>query len=211
MNKVISIFFFFFFISSAGWAQKDKKEIKAVFENYKAALIKEDGDEAVKYLDSHTIKYYQNIADKARGADSVEVDALPVMDKIMVLSVRHRASKEEVLAFNGITMVSFAIKNGMVGKSTVSDNSLGEITINGNVATAQLIKNKEKSSILFKFYKENNEWKFDLSSFFPLAGIGFKKLVKDSGKPENEYLLMLLEFASKKKPSPAIWKPVAEF
>src|SRR5690606_16152787 len=111
-----------FAITTIGACTAQKKEEKLVnksFEGYKDAILNDRGEEAVKFVDSRTMNYYAHVLDKVKNADSVEVSALSLMDKLMVLSVRHRAKKEEILRFTGESLFVYAIKEGMVGKNSV--------------------------------------------------------------------------------------------
>ena len=60
----------------------------------------------------------------------------------------------------------------------------------------------------FEFHKENGTWKLDITSLFPLEIMVFDKLIEDSGKSENEFLLPLVEAATSKKITPEIWLPL---
>ena len=201
---------FLILLSLTLFAQKNEVQaVKASFENYKAAILNDRGEEAVQFVDSRTIKYYGDLLEHVKKADSTAVEGLSVMDKLMIFTIRHRAAKEEILSFDGKGLLVYAIKSGMVGKNSVVNSSIGDVTIEGSFAKGQFLSNGQKAPFSFHFYKEEESWKVDLTSIFPASTMVLKKIVEDSGQPENEFIFSLLEMVSGKKPGAEIWLPTA--
>lgn len=192
-------------------AQKnDKAAIQNCFDNYKKTILAEEGTEAVEYLSQRTVNYYADILKKSLGADSATVDKMNLMDKLMVFSLRHRAPKDSLLAFDGKSVIVYAIQKGMIGKSSVARNELGTIKIDKETAQAFIKSNGAETGMFFNFYKEKRNWKLDLTSFFPTANLVFQKLIRDDGRSENEYLFYLLEMITGEEVTENIWQPVVE-
>jgi hypothetical protein len=199
-----------FLLVSSISAYTQKSEVKAVtasFDNYKQAILNDKGEEAVQYVDSRTINYYGDVLEKVRSADSATVNRLDLLDKVMVFSVRHRATKEDILSFDGKGLLVYAIKSGMVGKNSVVNSSIGDVTVEGTFAKGQYVSNGQKAPFNFDFYKEDNAWKVDLTSIFPTTNIAFRKLVEESGQTENEFLFSILERLTGRRPGDEIWIP----
>jgi hypothetical protein len=207
MNRILSTLLLSVTIS--GFAQKaEEKLVKKAFDGYKTSILNDKGEEAVKYVDSRTIKYYGDILDLVKRADSTKIETLNILDKLMVFSIRHRASKEDILAFNGEKLLVHAIKSGMVGKNSVANNSIGDVTVDGSFAKGQLVVNKQAAPLYFNFYKEEQQWKIDLTALFPMSTNAFKKMADESGQPENEFLFTILESLTGRKPGKEIWQKV---
>jgi len=198
-------------VGQLAYGQKsEEKLVRKVFENYKTAILNDKGEEAVKFVDSRTIKYYSDMLELVKTADSTKIETLSILDKVMVFSVRHRTSKEDILSFDGKSLLIYAIKSGMVGKSSVANVSIGEVIINEDFAKGQFIVSGQKTPFYFHFYKEDEQWKIDLTSIFPVSAMVFKKMVDESGQDQNEYIFSLLEVITGKKPGSEIWKPTME-
>lgn len=203
------LLFVLIFITPVIYAQQQEEEaVRTAFDNYKSAILNDKGTEAVKYLDSRTMQYYGEMAELARSADSGSVNQLSSQDKFIVLSIRHRANREEVLNFTGESLLVYCLNNGMIGKSSVAKNSIGEVTINENFASGQFLSNGQKTPLSFHFYKENGSWKIDLTSIFAVADTAFEQMIAKSGMEENAFLLSLLEQLTRKKPGQEVWQPV---
>lgn len=188
--------------------KSEDKLVKKSFDNYKSAILNDNGEEAVKYVDNRTIKYYSDILELVKSADSSKIETLSILDKLMVFSIRHRTSKDDILSFEGKSLLVYAITSGMVGKNSVANASIGEVIIENDFAKGQFIANGQKAPFYFHFYKEEEQWKIDLTSIFPVSTMAFKKIVDESGENQNDYLFSLLEMITGKKPGIEIWQPI---
>lgn len=197
-----------FILNSCSAQKKEEKLVRKSFENYKSAILNDKGKEAVQYIDSRTLTYYSEILTKTKNADSIEVNNLGLMDKLMVFSIRHRATKSEILSFDAKGLLIYAIKEGMVGKNSVANNTVGDVEIDGDFAKGQFIANGQKTPFYFHFYKEEGIWKIDLTSVFTIGTAAYKKMQEDSGLNENDYLFSLLEMLIGRKPGSEIWKKI---
>ena len=181
--------------------------VKQAFNKYKSAILNDKAEEALDAVDSRTIKYYTDILDAVKTADSTKIESMSLIDKITVLSIRSRANKEEILAMKGPDLFLYSIKNGMVGKNGVMNNSVGDIIINKDFAKGLLLVNGKKTPLYFHFYKEQRKWKLDITALFPVSNMSLQQMIKQSGKSENEYLLLLLQTLTGKKLGHEIWEP----
>lgn len=189
-------------------AQDEKKAIQTCFKGYKQAILEDRGKDAVGFVDTKTIQYYSNILEAVKTDDSTKVSNASLLDKTMILSIRHRTEPEKILKMDGKDLLVYAIEQGMVGKNSVMNLDLGDISIENEFAKGQVMVNQNKAPLFFQFRKEKTGWKIDLTSLFPASRQAFEKLVADSGQPENDYLMKILEMVSGKKPTSQVWQPV---
>ena len=208
MKNFFLLLALFLFLTKVSNAQNDQELVKQSFEKYKSSILTDKGEQAVDYVDSRTIGYYSEMADLIKGADSLQVNSLPLMDKLIVFTIRHRATNEEILSFDGKALLVYAIQRGMIGKNSVVSTSIGEVTVNGDFAKGQFVSKGKAISIYFHFYREEGYWKIDLTSLFPNSMMAMKKIISESGQSENEYLGMILETLTGKKPGHKIWQAI---
>jgi hypothetical protein len=204
----ITILSLLLILSTSIYSQSDKELVLETFNSYKNAVLTDKGDVASGLVDSRTINYYSGILEKTKTADSLQVNSLGIIDKLTVLTMRHRASKKELLGFKGKDLLIYAINNGMVGKEGVASAELGDVVTNGDFSKAELIINGQKTSFYYHFYKEDKMWKLDITHLFSVGSMSFKQIIKNSGKTENEFIIYILERLTGKKPSKDIWKPI---
>lgn len=208
MKTLMLVLYFALLAMPDANAQNDTILIKACFNGYKNAILSDQGNTAVTFVDSRTVKYYTDILQKTKTLDSTGIDKLPIMDKLTILMLRHRATKEEIMQLDGRSLLVYAIERGMVGKNSVQQLSIGEVMIRGNAAEGQVMVGAAPTSLAYNFYKEDGAWKMDITSVLPEGNKALKKVVQDSEQPENEFLIMLLENATGKEPLKNIWKPM---
>jgi len=208
LNKNICIILLLL-VSGLSQAQRNEsKAIHASFESYRAAVLTDNGEEAIKYVDSKTLQYYNDLLIKIKSADSSSITSLPFLDKFMVLAIRHKASAVELNSFDGSAILIYAINNGLVGKNSIENNSIGEIEILGEKAIGEFISNGQKSDAFLNFYRENDIWKIDLTSLFNFTNNSLEKIVKSSGNTEIEFVIKLVETLTNSEVKPEVWKPL---
>ncbi len=188
----------------------DEQLVRECFAGYKSAILNDKDSKVVEYVDSQTLRYYQDMLDKAQSADSLEVNRMNIMDKLMVFSIRHRASRKDLLKFAGKELLVYSIKEGVVEKNNLENNEVGHVEVEGDFAKGRLVVNGFAAPMHFYFHKEQGYWKIDLTSIFPIAMDIFQKISDESGLDENEYLSMLLELTTGEKPTAKIWETILE-
>lgn len=130
------------------------------------------------------------------------------MDEMMVLLVRYRVTKQELLSMDGKSLLVYALQNGMVGKNSVMNISIGDVSIVDNFAKGELLNNSQKSAMYLNFYKEAGVWKVDITSLFSATALSFQKLLDDSGLSRDDFMLTILKGTTGKEPSSTIWDPI---
>ena len=184
-----------------------KTAVMATFNGYKQAILQDKGTEAATYVSQRTFDYYQKVANLSRHADSLQVDSLPVMDKTMVLLLRARTPKQDLLSMDGRAIFIYAIEQGMVGKGSVANNDVYRVMYEADFARGDLKVRGEVVPLSLHFYRESQTWKLDLTSLFPTTAMAFDKLISDSGMTENEYLEAMIRSVAARPKNP-IWKPL---
>ncbi len=206
MNRTI-LLFALVFISSVAISQK--KEIKAVkncFELYRTALLSENGEDALAQVNSKTVNYYSQVLENCKNLDSAEVSSLNLMDKLMVLAVRYRTPVDDILKFSGEELIVYAVNNDMIGKNGVMNAELGSIDVDGDFADSRIRQGKEEAPFGFHFYKENDQWKIDLTSVFDVSMAPFNQIIESSGMTEDTYLEMIVGMMPEKSGTTNIWE-----
>ena len=206
MNRIIIIFLMAGFFGTSAQST-EQNSVKQTFTSYKKAILDGHGSEAVKWVDKNTLSYYEKMLAVTLNGDSAEVTALPLMDKLTVLSLRHRIPKNDIKNFDGKQLFVYSIDKGMVGKNSVMNVDIGEVKVEGNSADGQLVSNGQGSPLYFGFSKEEGQWKLDLTSLFGPTTEGLKKMLSDQGMTENQFIFQALEMMSGKPVTNEIWSP----
>jgi hypothetical protein len=187
--------------------QSDEQLVRQTFINYKEAILQQRGQSAVRLISSATLQYYARMRTIALEGLEKEVRQLTPMNKIMVLTLRHRISTDELRATTPETVFILAVNQGWIGKTSVIDSDIGQIRVVHKDASAQYVKGGEPTPLKYRFTKENGEWKIDLTALMPVADQAMSTLIKQEGLDEDKFIISLIESVSGKKVSSSIWTP----
>ncbi|MGQ3013763.1 MAG: hypothetical protein ACT6QS_08660 [Flavobacteriales bacterium] len=190
--------------------KKDIKAIHKVFDAYKTATLNNQGADAVNLVDSLTLAYYEELSMKIKYADSAAVEALSFQDRLTLLMIRGRATREEIRKFDGRSLFIYAIDKGMTGKNSIINNTIGDVKVNGNYARAEFITKGVKTSMHYPFYREHKKWKINFTELFPIFAVTLKRMVDETEMSEQEMIKQLLEMSLNRSISPALWQPVLQ-
>lgn len=214
--RVSKFVFIVFCLVFSGYTQAQKKKSKdlgqhklvsSVFENYKIALTNGNGSEAVKYVNQSTINYFNNILGWIRYADSTQIAQARVFDKLMILVVRHKATKEEIQSMDGAGLLAYCISNGLIGKPPISGSTISNIKIVDKTATAQIVMKSKPQNFYLQFFEEKN-WKIDLTAIFNDSNAKLQSIATEQHTTETELVLYIIEKNLKKTVTKEIWKPI---
>ena len=200
------------FLSFEALAQSDSILIKQSFDRLKDALLEENGKEAIKLVDRNTLDYYAKIFEQAKTYDSLQVEQLPILEKIEVFAIRMKAQKEDITSMDDRSFFSYAVENRMVNTVglPIAGTELGTITMEKDSARGQLMINAMKLPFYINFYHEKGSWKVGLSSIFPISNQALKQVAMSSKKTDTEFLIEMSRMASEEKYNSIIWKPLSK-
>lgn len=207
MKKISSTLILLLILVFSCQAQDDK-QVQKTFKAYKSAILNGNGKEAASYVDSHTINYYARMLDITRHADSAQVDTMSILDKIIILTLRAKVKKEQLHEMDGKSLIVYAINTGMIGKNTVNNFAIDHISVNKNFAQAQMMAQGQPIPMYMHFYKENGQWRVDLTSLFKTFSEAMAQLIEESGQTENEFLVKMLEASTGKTLDRKLWQPL---
>jgi|GEM_PF-5912114 len=204
---------FIFLLSCAG-RPDEKGDVMQSFWEYNRTTSMRLGAEAVKLVDSGSLSYYNSLIPVITNADSVTVRYLRFDQKILVLALRHTTPKAKIKSMNGSTLFQYLVQMGMVNQD--DESSLRRFRFEVSMqqdgsAGVQFIDSAGNNGVSFRFNKENDLWKIDLTSAFKYVNNEvWENMIAESGMTEDEVLYAILENIDGRKASPLIWHPMAE-
>lgn len=219
MKKIISTTFFLLATTISVFAQeaeepkidveKAKKEIVNVFTTYKNAIVKNDVKTAVLQLDKSSFNYYDEILNTSLRADEAQINQLELLDRLMVLSVKHRVPKDKLITMDGKDLLIYALENDIINNNRVETMGIGDIDVNGDIAYGQFLQNNQNIALYLGFSFDQSQWRLDITSLAEPTGFAIRKLVEMQNKTENEVIIMMIESSTPgQKVSKDIWKPI---
>jgi hypothetical protein len=172
------------------------EEIAAVFQEYRRALLANDGQAAWSVIDSHSQDYYAEALRDALSMPRADLDRLDLLHKFMVLRFRQEFRKPQLQQLTGREVFVLGVTNGWISKSTVQEiKTLHRVTVDDRYAAAYL---QEAPTVpAFHFIREGTEWKLSLWRNFELANAAMDQARRQSSLSERDFVIELLKNVSK--------------
>ena len=154
-------------------AQANPAEVEASFEAYKQALVAGDGAKASALTASDTHTFLKQTLDRALTMQEPEVRALPLLDQIAVLMLRHNMKAEQLREMKDGDPVAYAVNEHAFDMNEVKKLEAAEFTVTGTQAQAPLSNLKGSPiPVNVHFKEEAGTWRFDLlSSIAPFRAV----------------------------------------
>ncbi|HPF39852.1 MAG TPA: hypothetical protein P5081_21410 [Phycisphaerae bacterium] len=184
--------------------------VRECFAAYRKAVLDADGKASADLVTTSTLDVYQKYMDHAMTSDRKTVEALPLTDRLVVLSIRHRIPTEDARKMNGRRLFEYGVENGWIGKSSVIGTKVRTVEVADGHASAAMMVNGREAPFRFRFELEDGQWRFDLTSIMTFADTAFKAAAQQSGQEENEFLNTMLEGVSRKPVADSVWEPIGE-
>lgn len=183
----------------------------AAFERYRQALLAKDGRAATATLDAESVAYYERMRKLALHGAPAAVKALPLIDRISVLRMRHEVGRARLEQMDGAALITYAVDHGWVSESSVRQAKVGKVVVKGNSATGRIVVGDQVAPPEFswRFHREAGVWKFNLVSLFRLGEGAVRETARQSGGTEDEFAFAILEKLSGKALSEDIWQPLS--
>lgn len=188
-------------------AQKNDSEVVTdVYKKYQAAVLEKNIDEMVNYISQETLNYYNNIVEKAKFSDSINLSIQPPIDKTLILYLRQTMNSDLLRKYSGKELMYFTLSKGLNVSNKLPSTELKEIKINGSEAVAEFLIDGVDSGTKIKFKKEGENWKIDISSTYNLeANNQFRQNLYQSGLSENDFIKYMVSCMSGSEMNNSIW------
>ena len=113
-------------------------------------------------------------------------------------------------------LLKHAIDAGWIGKQSIMGLGIGEITVNGDEATAvattptqatatQAPGAEAASELRYRFVREQGEWRFGFRSLVESINQMIAQLTKQMGTDQDALIFVLVEQLSGRKVLPEVW------
>lgn len=170
---------------------QDIQDIRAVFQQYREALLESNGQAAAELVDAKTIQWYGNVLQDALFLEKDDLLSLDILKKFTVLRLRQEFKRDELEAMTGRGLFILAVNQGWISQESVEKAELAEVKTENDYAVASI---KEAPTMpAFYFIKEDGQWRLALWQIFPLAIQSLEASAAESGLSEEEFVFFILE------------------
>lgn len=185
----------------------EAQAVRETFEGYRRALVAEDGEAAAGLVSESTLEAYQRYRDLALTGSEEAVKELSMVERMQVLILRHRVEADALEMMTGRGVFAHAVDEGWVGAGGIGRLQIHRVNVRGDQATANVGMGPAPSPELFRFLKEEGEWRFDLMPTLTSAEGALQQMAAARGVEENEFLLGMITSMSNEPATEALWQP----
>ncbi|GAB4241205.1 MAG: hypothetical protein Tsb0032_44220 [Kiloniellaceae bacterium] len=183
-------------------------DVRESFLVYKSAIIEADGEAAAGVVSQDSRNYFRKLADHALTLDHDGLHQIHVSDRLYAMLLRHNLDRATLQGMSGGEVVSYAVDEGWIGREGATQLRLGHYEVDGDHASGTILRpDGLKTSFKMEFVKEGDKWLLDLVALMQLTRTAFEFAVQQSGLSEDEFVMLMLEHGSGRKPGPEIWSP----
>ena len=144
--------------------------------------------------------------DLAVTGRAAEIKKLGVMDKMMIVRVRHQVPFAELKGMDGRAMFAYAVTQGWIGDK-VAKAQIGAIDVNGDLASGAFMVDGQPTPTRIGLRFERSAWRINVLSLFPAANVLFQRSQKESGMSEDYFVRAAVGAVAGKPVPPTIWDP----
>ena len=194
-------------------AQAGSSTAEESFAAYKQALVDGDGATASKLTASDTHAYLKKTLDRALTMKEPEVRALPLLDQISVLMLRHNMKPQQLREMKNGDPVAYAVNQRAFDMNEVEKLKAEPFTVFGNSAQAE-VSNLKGSPIPVNVYfkEEGGAWRFDLlSSIAPFRAVFDSQAgmlgALNGSNGQGAVVPLIIHLITGRAPAANIWDP----
>lgn len=188
--------------------QIEKDRVYFSFNTFKKAVSNHRGQNAVAMLCESTLDYFDRVRELALYGTKEELDAQPLINRMQILTFRHRVSADQLQTMPTPELLAHAFDQGWMMRNVMRHMGIGAVSVDGSRAFGDVraagepVKGKK-----LLFCKESDKWRFDLLMIIDHSGEQLEGLVRYQDQEENELLMALLTRTSRVIVPETIWNP----
>lgn len=149
-------------------AASDEAQIRAAFEQYKAAALNSDGAAVVPLVTSESVAYYDRLRRLALTATEAELAEARYVERMQVWMFRQLLSAEELSAMSREELVAYVFDKHMMGEDLEKSSAIDTLQIERTTATARHLARGRPAGgpireVTFRWEKgKDGQWRLDL-------------------------------------------------
>ncbi len=174
--------------SSDADAGSQAADVRATFDQYAAAALARDGEQATAQLSASTVAFYDEMRQAALTLPKDELAGRTPVQQITIMVMRAEFAVADLEALTPEGVLAKAIDLGLVGESGIGQTKMEDVQVRGDVALADAVTPAGRLENVFTFLREGGKWKLDLEAFQDRGNAGLVGLAEQEGLTAAEFV-----------------------
>lgn len=163
--------------------------MRAAFTTYTEAALGRDGAGVVAVTASPIFDFYERARQSALTATEDELAQQSLVERLTAYTLRAEVPVPALRDDSPQELVTTAVERGLVGDEGIRNVALGEVKVDGDEATGQLVAGGQATPLQARFLREDGVWKLDLTSLLEVSEDAFEAAAQQQGL-DVEQLIM---------------------
>jgi hypothetical protein len=173
-------------------AELEQEAVREAVRRYASALQARDAPAATAAVVRETFEYYEDLRLLASSATREQLDKLDLMGVMLILQIRARFGRSELLAVDGRVLFERAVEAGLVGDE-VGEVPLDEVWVDDAREHAEI---RIEGAPVVWLLEQDEQWRVDIPTMIielgpTLESLARKRLLED-GKLRTAFELVEL-------------------
>lgn len=188
-------------------------ELRRVFEAYRDATLRRDGEAAARLISDKTLERYEKMrvlaVEGSRCVDGQGKDCEQVRERmrkaglgerLMIALMLMRLGEQRLERLSARQLFVTAVNQGWVGRESIINSGMGELQVDAHgIASAPVLAEDLEAPLEWRFFKQSDGWKMDLGALMHYADSKLKQQALGKGLSEDAALEQLLENLGEQK------------
>lgn len=110
----------------------ESEAVSRSFQNYKSAILAQNGDVAADLVTRRTVDEYQHYLNWGLTGDRQTLESLSLINRFQVILLKHRIPADTLKQLDGRSLFVYGVDRDWIGKSGVIRTTLGKIDVADN-------------------------------------------------------------------------------
>ena len=173
---------------------KTEHSIKDDFATLKTALMNSNPEVAADMVTEGTHEMYEKARKLALDSSGVDFESIDQVEVVLVFQLRFMIEKSRLMNMTGRDIFEYGVAEGLVKKDVLESMEINQVQYDGDNAFATITNNGQaENDILFKFHREDGNWKLDMVELIKLGNRAFDAIRESRGMSKTEMAIFLLE------------------
>lgn len=191
-----------------GAEDRDPETVLAAFQEFKNAIIRQDGTTAASRLDAAFEQYTQDVIDMALDMSWDELSQQRLSTRYSVVTARHRIPAEQLRSLSPRAFNELAYDKGWAGVESIGNVEIDLPVVERDRASANVMADGNQSGVKFWFVYENGMWRIKVLPFL-VAGDGLMKRMQDAQQlTDKQFFTAMLQILDGKPVEEKVWHPI---
>lgn len=174
-------------------AVEDLAAITAMFGEFRSAVNRQKGAEAVQLVTSDSVKRYEQFRDWAINDTAEELAERSVVEQVEIARLKATLTPEQLSSFDGHDIIRQLVDQGRLDLPFVESAQLADPVFQKDKCYMQIFDRSGAVKEKLTFFREDGKWKIDIPSLEFIHEKIYSRMLRREDKTPEQVVASLVE------------------